>query len=91
MEISDRSRWVWTVGAGVLFCHLGLDVEDALAKDGEIIEGVGGVAIHSNMSLDNVWEHTLEMHAGPVLVDAIFTELTEKCLELGMVMGPKHD
>ena len=83
------------VGVGVLFCQLGLDVEDMLVKDGKIIEGVGGAAIHSNVSLDIVWEHMFEMHVGPVLVDAVFTELTEECLKLGVVLqdgaGPKHD
>ena len=82
------------VGAGVLFYQLGLKVEDMLAEDNEIIEGVSGVAIHGNMS-DIAWEPMFEMHAGPVLVDAIFTELTEECLELGVVLqdgvGPKRD
>ena len=95
MGVSGWSR-VWTVGAGVLFCQLGLDVKDALAEpDGEIVEGVGGAAIHGNMSSDIGWEPEFEMHVGPVLVDAIFAELTEKCLELGVVLqdgaGPKRD
>ena len=84
-----------TVGAEVLFCQLGLDVEDMLAEDGEIVEGVGRMAIHVNMSSDIAWEPTFKMHAGPVLVDAIFAKLTEKCLELGVVLpdgsGPKRD
>ena len=86
---------VRTVGAGVLFCQLGLDVEDTLAKDGVIIKGVSRVAIHGNLSSDIAWQPTFQMHAGSVLVDAIFTEMTEKCLELGVVlqdgMGPKCD
>ena len=94
MGVSGWSR-VWMVGAGVLFCQLGLNVEDTLAEDGEIIEGVGGADIHGNMSSDIAWEPAFEMHVGPVLVDPIFTELTEKCWELGVVlqdgMGPKHD
>ena len=83
------------VGAGVLFCQLGLNVEDTLAKDGEIVGGVSGAAIHSNVLLDIAWEPMFELHVGPVLVDAIFAELTEECLELGMVLqdgaGPKRD
>ena len=94
MGVSGWSR-VWTVGAGVLFCQLGLDVEDVLAEDGEIVEGVGGVAIHSNVSSDIAWEPAFEMHASPVLVDAVFAELTEECLKLSVVLqdsaGPKHN
>ena len=80
---------------GVLFCQLHLNVEDTLAKDSEIVKGVGGAAIHGNVSSDIAQEPAFKMHVGPVLVDAIFTELTEKCLELSMVlrdgMGPKRD
>ena len=83
------------VGVGVIFCQLGLDVEDTLAEDGKIVDGVGGVAIHSKVPSDIAWEPTFEMHAGPVLVDTVYTELTEECLKLGVVLqdgaGPKHD
>ena len=80
---------------GVLSCQLGLNVEDALAKDGEIVEGVSGAAIHSKVSSHIAWEPTFEMHVGAVLVDAVFAKLTEECLELGVVLqdsvGPKRD
>ena len=54
MGVDGHSR-VWMVGAGVLFCQLGLDVEDVLAEDGEIVEGVGGAAIHSRAGVRNAW------------------------------------
>ena len=63
--ISGQSR-VRMVGAGVLFYQLGLKVEDTLAEDNEIIEGVSGAAIHGNVSSDIAWEPTFEMHVGPV-------------------------
>ena len=87
MGVSGWSR-IRTVGVGVLFYQLSLNVEDMLAKDSKIIKGVSGVAIHGDMSSDIAWEPTFEMHVSPVLMDAIFTELTERCLELSVVL---HD
>ena len=66
--------WVWTVGVAVLFCQLGLNVEDTLAKDGEIVEHVGGAAVHGNVSSNIAWEPVFEMHVGLVLVDATFAK-----------------
>ena len=94
MEIGGWSR-IRTVGARVLFYQLGLNVEDTLTDDSEVVKGVGWAAIHGDMSLDITWEPEFEMHVGPVLVDAIFAELTEMCLDLSMVLqddvGPKRD
>ena len=87
MGLSGQSR-IRIVGVGFPFYQLGLNVKDTLAEDSEIIEGVSGVAIHGDMSSDIAWEPTFEMHVSPVLMDAIFTELTERCLELSVVL---HD
>ena len=81
LSLSGRARLhIW-----VLLGELMIDIEHALAKGYEIIEGVSGVAINCDMPVDARGKSSFEVEVGPVYVNEIFTDLRDNGLEFSMV------
>jgi len=64
---------------------LSIDIEHALTECREVIEGVGGMSINRDVSVDTHREPSFEVEAGPVHVNDVFTNLGNNSLEFSMV------
>ena len=69
----------------VFLGKLSIDIEHALTKRGEIIEGISGMSINRDVSPDTRREPSFKVEAGPVHVNNVFANLGNNSLEFSMV------
>ena len=70
---------------GVLLGQLLIDIKHALTEGCNVIKGVGGAVIDSDMLADACSEPSFEVEACPVHVNNVFTDLGDDSLEFSMI------